>query len=53
MEPFGRVYRTERYCIYTGLETFIEMLQETCGLNEDQLDQICYRNPAWLLGMEA
>lgn len=36
-----------------GLETFIEMLQETCGLNEDQLDQICYRNPAWLLGMEA
>ncbi len=36
----------------SGLETFIDMLQKTCGLNEDQLDQICYRNPAWLLGLE-
>lgn len=36
-----------------GLETFIDMVQKTCGLNADQLELVCYRNPAWLLGMEA
>ena len=35
-----------------GLDAFIDMVQKTCGLDEDQLDLICYRNPAWLLGME-
>lgn len=35
-----------------GMNTFIDMLAETCGLSQEELDKICYQNPAWLLGME-
>lgn len=35
-----------------GLNRFIELLAEACGLTEEGLEQICYHNPAWLLGLE-
>lgn len=35
-----------------GLNHFIDLLAKTCGLSEANLEQICYHNPAWLLGME-
>lgn len=35
----------------TGLNTFIDMVAETCKLSETELEKICYQNPAWLLGM--
>lgn len=35
-----------------GLNRFIELLAGACGLTEDSLEQICYHNPAWLLGLE-
>lgn len=35
-----------------GLNRFIEMLADTCRLSEGDLEQICYHNPAWLLGLE-
>jgi len=34
-----------------GMDAFIGMLADTCGLTEEDLDKICYQNPAWLLGL--
>ena len=36
----------------TGLTRFICMLQEVCGLTDEQMEVMTYHNPAWLLGME-
>lgn len=35
-----------------GLNRFLELLAETCGLSEPDLARICYQNPAWLLGLK-
>ena len=35
-----------------GLNEFIRMLADTCQLSEPDLEQICYHNPAWLLGID-
>lgn len=34
-----------------GLLEFISMLQQHCGLTEQEIGKICYENPAWLLGI--
>lgn len=34
-----------------GLNTFVDMLKETCSLSEADLEKVCYENPAWLLGL--
>lgn len=34
-----------------SMDAFIGMLADTCGLTEEDLDKICYQNPAWLLGL--
>lgn len=35
-----------------GLLRFISMLQEACGLTQEQMEVMTYHNPAWLLGLE-
>ena len=35
-----------------GLNRFLELLAETCGLSEPDLARICYQTPAWLLGLK-
>lgn len=35
-----------------GLQRFAKLLQEECGLSDDELEQIAYKNPAWLLGLD-
>ena len=35
-----------------GLKKFIEMLKETCGLDEAAVKQVSEDNPSWLLSLE-
>ena len=36
----------------TGLTRYIAMLQDACGLTDEQMEVMTYHNPAWLLGLE-
>ena len=35
-----------------NMQKFAQMVKDECGLTDAQLEQICYTNPAWLLGLE-
>lgn len=35
-----------------GLLRFIDMVREAAGLSEEEMETICYKNPAWLLSLD-
>ena len=37
----------------TGMQRFVALLQEHCGLSEADVEQICYKNPCHLLSIDA
>lgn len=42
----------QRLCKGNRIEGVMNMLQEACGLTQEQMEVMTYHNPAWLLGLE-